>query len=72
MLTEQELCVGEAWPRSSVKTERIDTNEPEKIITAGICLADISDHLLPVTNETKYIRDFLKFNNDAFFYKCFS
>ena len=47
----------------------------KKVITAGICLADISDHLpifcsiankLPVTNEIKYIRDFSKFDNEAF------
>ena len=60
---------------TSTLIDHIYTNVPEKIITTGICLADISDHLpifcsiankLPVTNETKYIRDFSKFNNDAF------
>ena len=60
---------------TSTLIDHIYTNVPEKIITTGICLADIFDHLpifcsiankLPVTNETKYIRDFSKFNNDAF------
>ena len=60
---------------TSTLIDHIYTNVPEKINTAGICLADISDHLpifcsiankLPITNEIKYFRDFSKFDNEAF------
>ena len=48
---------------------------PGKTITAGICLADVSDHLpifctiankLSVSTEIKYFRDYSKFDNEAF------
>ena len=60
---------------TSTLIDHIYTNGTEKIITAGICLAYISDHLPifcsiankpPVTNKIKYFRDFSKFDNEAF------
>ena len=60
---------------TSTLIDHIYTNVPGKTITAGICLADVSDHLpvfctiankLRVTNETKYFRDFSTFNHEAF------
>ena len=60
---------------TSTLIDHIYTKVPEIINTAGICLADISDHLpifcsiankLPITNEIKYFRDFSKFDNEAF------
>ena len=48
---------------------------PGKTITAGICLADVSDHLLifctianklSTSTEIKYFRDYSKFDNEAF------
>ena len=51
------------------------TNVPQKITKPGICLADITDHLpvfctvanrLPLSQETKHIRDFSHFNKDLF------
>ena len=48
---------------------------PPKITKVGICLADITDHLLafctltnrlPLRQETKYFRDFSRFNKDLF------
>ena len=56
-------------------TYQIYANMPGKTITAGICLADVSDHLpifctiankLSVSNEIKYFRDYSKFDNEAF------
>ena len=55
--------------------DHIYTNTPEKLITSGICLADISDHLpvfctmantLPTNNEPRFFRDFRHFNEEAF------
>ena len=55
--------------------DHIYTNVPQKITKAGICLADITDHLpvfctvanrLPLSQETKHIRDFSHFNKDLF------
>ena len=55
--------------------DHIYTNVPQKITKAGICLADITDHLpvfctvrnrLPVHHETKYFRDFSHFDQHLF------
>ena len=55
--------------------DHIYTNVPQKVLKAGICLADISDHLpifctvankLPVTDDLRYFRDFSNFNDDLF------
>ena len=55
--------------------DHIYTNVPQKTTKAGICLADISDHLpvfctvanrLPLSQETKHFRDFSHFNKDLF------
>ena len=55
--------------------DHIYTNVPQKITKAGICLADITDHLpvyctirnrLPLCQETKYFRDFSHFDKDLF------
>lgn len=51
---------------SSTLIDHICNNVPEKIIPAGICLADISDHLLIFCLIIKYIKDFSKFDNEAF------
>ena len=57
--------------------DHIHTNVPEKkTIKAGICLADVSDHLptfctiankLLIKTKTKYFRDFSKFDKANFF-----
>ena len=50
-------------------------NVPQKITKAGICLADITDHLpvyctvrnrLPLCQEAKYFRDFFDFDKHLF------
>ena len=55
--------------------DHIYTNVPQKITKAGICLADITDHLpvyctvrnrLPLCQETKYFRDFSHFDKHLF------
>ena len=55
--------------------DHIYTNVPQKITKAGICLADITDHLPvyctirnrpPLCQETKYFRDFSHFDKDLF------
>ena len=55
--------------------DHIYTNVPQKITKAGICLADITDHLpvyctvrnrLPLCRETKYFRDFSHFDKHLF------
>ena len=55
--------------------DHICTNTPEKLIKAGICLADISDHLpvfytmantLPTNNAPRFFRDRRHFNEEAF------
>ena len=55
--------------------DHIYTNVPQNITKAGICLADITDHLpvyctirnrLPLCQETKYFRDFSHFDKDLF------
>ena len=55
--------------------DHIYTNVPQKTTKAGICLADITDHLpvfctvanrLPLSQETKHFRDFSHFNKDLF------
>ena len=55
--------------------DHIYTNVPQKITKAGVCLADITDHLpvyytirnrLPLCQETKYFRDFSHFDKDLF------
>jgi len=55
--------------------DHIYTNVPQKITKAGICLADITDHLpvyctvrnrLPLYQETKYFRDFSHFDKHLF------
>lgn len=60
---------------TSTLIDHIYTNTPQKILKAGICLADVSDHLpvfctvankLPVTNEIKYFRDYSTFDNELF------
>ena len=56
---------------SATLIDHIYTNVPQKITKAGICLADITDHLpvfctvrnrLPLRQETKHFRDFSRFN----------
>ena len=60
---------------TSTLIDHIYTNMPGKTITAGICLADVSDHLpifwtiankLSASTEIKYFRDYSKFDNEAF------
>ena len=60
---------------TSTLIDHIYTNMPGKTITAGICLADVSDHLpifctiankLSTSTEIKYFRDYSKFDNEAF------
>ena len=60
---------------TSTLIDHIYTNTRHKILNAGICLADISDHLpivctvankLPVTNDVRPYRDYLSFDNNAF------
>ena len=55
--------------------DHIYTNVPQKITKAGICLADITDHLpiyctvrnrLPPCQETKHFRDFSHFDKHLF------
>ena len=55
--------------------DHIYTNVPHKVAKAGICLADISDHLpvfctvankLPLSKDNKYFRDFSHFYRDLF------
>ena len=55
--------------------DHIYTNAHEKVISSGICLADISDHLpvfctiantLPTLDGPRYFRDFTHFTQDAF------
>jgi len=55
--------------------DHIYTNVQQIITKAGICLADITDHLpvyctvrnqLPVHRETKYFRDFSHFDQHLF------
>ena len=55
--------------------DHIYTNVPQKITKAGICLADITDHLPvyctirnrpPLCQETKCFRDFSHFDKDLF------
>ena len=55
--------------------DHIYTNLPQEITKAGICLADITDHLpvyctvrnrLPLWQETKYFRDFSHFDKHLF------
>ena len=56
--------------------DHIYTNLPQKITKAGICLADITDHLpvyctvrtdrLPLYQETKYFQDFSHFDKHLF------
>ena len=55
--------------------DHIYTNIPQKVLQAGICLADITDHFpvfctvsnkLPVNNDTKLFRDFTNFDNGLF------
>ena len=60
---------------SATLIDRIYTNVPHKVAKAGICLADISDHLpvfctvankLPLSKDNKYFRDFSHFDNVLF------
>lgn len=60
---------------TSTLIDYIYTNTPEKVLQAGICLADISDHLpvfctvsdkLPVVNDSKFFRDFKNFDDNLF------
>ena len=60
---------------SSTLIDHIYTNSPQKVLTSGICLADISDHLpifctiatkLPNMQQQKYYRDFSTFCKNAF------
>ena len=60
---------------TSTLIDHIYTIMPGKPITAGICLADVSDHLpifctiankLSASTEIKYYRDYSKFDNEAF------
>ena len=60
---------------SKTLIDRIYTNLPEKVLLAGICLVDISDHLpcfCTLTSKLqpyclqKFHRDFSSFNNDSF------
>ena len=53
--------------------DHIYTNIPDKVITSGICVADITDHLpvfctlankLPKMKHTQFSRDFSHFNKD--------
>ena len=60
---------------SKTLIDHIYTNIPHKLLKSGICLAGTSDHL-PVfciaalkflaTNESRFCRDFSKFNKDLF------
>lgn len=60
---------------TSTLIDHIYTNVPEKVFKAGICLADIMDHLpifcsinkgLTIHNDAKYYRDFSKFRNEDY------
>ena len=55
--------------------DHIYTNAPQKVLTSGICLADISDHLpcfctiatkLPMYIHEKFYRDFSHFDKELF------
>ena len=61
---------------TSTLIDHIYTNVPHKVCKSGICLADITDHLpifcsiankLHKVKETKYSRDFAKFDSNLFF-----
>ena len=60
---------------SKTLIDHIYTNVPYKLLKSGICLAGISDHLpvfctaahnFQTTNESRFYRDFSKFNKDLF------
>ena len=60
---------------TSALTDHIYTNTPQKVLRAGICLVNISDHLpvfcticnkLPINKDTHFYRDFKNFDSDLF------
>lgn len=60
---------------SATLINHIYTNAPQQVLTSGICLADISDHLpcfctiatkLPTFIREKYYRDFSHFDKELF------